>query len=57
MGYSPRSHKESDTTERLHLTRIINILLYPSSRLALSVSGYKAIGGGQKIIARKGIQR
>ena len=36
---------------------IINILLYPSSRLALSVSGYKAIGGGQKSIARKGIQR
>ena len=22
MGYSPRSHKESDTTERLHFTSL-----------------------------------
>ena len=25
MGYSPRGHKESDTTERLHFTSTINI--------------------------------
>ena len=49
MGYSPRGHKESDTTERLHFHTLEKEMATHSSVLAWRIPWTEKLGGLQSM--------